>query len=89
MVKQFSRDSETFQAIAKYLKNSLGYEVRKVVYAGTHSNNGLTPIVHYDIEYMKPASKSGAQEFRIVRITVHWNNDVPSDQTPTITQMYL
>lgn len=76
------KTSETYEVIAKYLKDSLGFETQAIHYAGTHSSNGLTSIVHYDIKASlngKPISK--------FRATVYWNNDVPVDALPTITRM--
>lgn len=87
MPKAFRKDDDTFIAIKNYIYGSLGYIVNKVTYAGTHSNNGLTPIIHYDVEYMIPASRAKAQEYREMRVTVYWNNDVPADAIPTITRM--
>lgn len=85
MSKAFSKDSETFQAIDKYLRNSLGMKLVKLYYVSTYSNNGLTPIVHYDVE-VTDRNLSALTSTRF-RATVHWNNDVPFNQLPTITQM--
>ena len=70
------------QIISKYLKDSLGFTVTQVYYQGMHTNNGLTPIIHYEVTaYL---NKARIQTFNA---TVWWNNEVPSDQDPIITRM--
>jgi hypothetical protein len=77
----FRKDSETFIAIDKYLTESLGFKLIKLYYAGTHSSNGLTPIVHYDCEAKLSGPALVTTKFRA---TVYWNN---ATEPPTITRM--
>ena len=83
MTKEFKSNSETYQVIDKYLRDSLGFQLSKLTYAGTHSNEGLTPIVHYDVEC---SVRSGARSRATTsfRATVYWNN---ATTPPTITEM--
>lgn len=78
---KFRKDSETYQVIDKYLKDSLGFTVVSLYYAGTHSSNGLTPIVHYDVEAKLSGPALVTTKFRA---TVYWNN---ATEPPTITRM--
>lgn len=78
----FTKNTETFKVIDNYLKVALAYRLKKLYYVSTHSSNGLTPIVHYDIEYT--FYKSSDLKQRKARITVYFNN---ASNPPTITRM--
>lgn len=79
-----NKSSDTYKSIAKYLEDSLGLEVKAVSYVATHSNEGLTPIVHYDVRYIGGKKEWPYAESKIVRVTVYWNNET---DPPTITRM--
>ena len=73
------KDKETVTAISDYLKSSLDFDTLSIEYVGTHSNEGLTPIVHYAIR-----AKHDDAEITQFRATVYWNN---ATTPPTITRM--
>lgn len=67
--------NEYFNAVAEYLERTTGLDVIRVTYAGTHSNEGLFPVIHYNVEYVGSTNVWPFVTRRNVQVIVTWDNE--------------